>query len=232
MWDSPLRLVWLFFFFSTLIARGQMIPHERILDENNFFLASAWELVPDKDARLGDANRDLIVIALSDLKLAAQENGTPDAMSSGELRFIPRGSHFLVRSEAGVTPQMIVVGLRSHWDAEIRPCVDPKKCSHAITAGGSDVGESALLFTNGFITAYKHYLRRGGTLANSYFSSTAKDHLLVIALRDLQANFDGQEEHLRAGQVYSSDANQVEVTAENDEARWVIIRMNVPKKLN
>jgi hypothetical protein len=49
-------------------------------------------------------------------------------------------------------------------------------------------------------------------------------------LTNLRANFDGQEEELKPGQVYSSEAAQVEVTAEREAANWIMIRVEIPKR--
>lgn len=104
------------------------------------------------------------------------------------------------------------------------------KCTHPIQSGPAQIGQSTTLFTNGFITAYRHHLVKGADLSSSYYSSSGVDHLLLVALTDLRANFDGAEEQLRAGQVYASEASQVEVNASSGEARWIVIRLQTPKK--
>jgi hypothetical protein len=86
-----------------------------------------------------------------------------------------------------------------------------------------------MLFTSGFVTAYKHDLLPGGTLSSSYFSSRGKDHLMLVPLTVLRASFDGTEEDLKAGQVYASEAAQVEVTATKLAARWVMLRVETAK---
>jgi len=98
--------------------------------------------------------------------------------------------------------------------------------------GPAEIGETTLLFTNGFVMAYRHRLQSGGTLSSSYYSSASRDHLLFIALSDVHASFDGEDEQLKAGQVYTSDATQVEVSAGQTEARWIVVRVNSPKHPN
>lgn len=204
---------------------------DHLLDENGLFRVSRLEIPSGETAVIGDSKRDLIITALSDVSLRANSGPSVLAsMTSGTARFISRNSTPEVVTNSTQRSQLIVAALKKHWDAEIRECAEPQKCSHPVEVGGAEIGETTLLFTNGFITTYRHSLHRGATLASSYYSSTAKDHLLFIALTDLQASFDGQEEHLKTGQVYTSDAGQVEVTAANDEVRWVLIRINVPKK--
>lgn len=149
------------------------------------------------------------------------EKTSPD-ISPGDAEFVERGAHATI-SKADVSPgEFLVVTLKRHWDTDIRRCTEPKRCTHSIRAGGLAIGQSRSLFGNGVITAYSHQLDRGGTLASSYFSSTGQAHLLLVALTDLQASFDGQDENFKAGQVYATDAGQVEVNAERTQARWVV----------
>ena len=94
---------------------------------------------------------------------------------------------------------------------------------------GMEIGTSTSLFTNGFITAYRDRIDRGGTLSTSYYSTKGAHHLMFVALEDLHADFDGTQQDLKRGQVFGSDAEDVEVDAGAHEARWVVIREEVPK---
>jgi hypothetical protein len=62
-----------------------------------------------------------------------------------------------------------------------------------------------------------------------YYSTKGKDHLLLIPLTSLRANFDGTEKKLKQGQAYTSDATEVEVNADLAEARWVVVRVETPE---
>jgi hypothetical protein len=95
--------------------------------------------------------------------------------------------------------------------------------------GPNEIGETTSLFTNGFITAYQHRLVVRGTLTSTYYSTKGKDHLLLIPLTNLRANFDGTEENLKQGQAYTSDATEVEVNADLAKARWVVVRVETPE---
>lgn len=127
---------------------------------------------------------------------------------------------------------MIVVELSRHWDAEMRLCTEPKTCAHPIRVGGFEIGQTTSLFSNGFVTAYRHRMERGGTLATSYYSPKRKHHLLLIAAADLEANFDGSEQKLKRGQVFASDAAEVDVDAGSHDVRWIVIRVEVPTAQN
>lgn len=199
----------------------------RVLDENQLYRAALLELPPDARAELATAGHDTIVVALAGDALAllgAASSGLP-TLPPGEARFIKRETHPAIANHSAATAKIIFVILKRHWDAEVRVCAETRKCSHPVRAGSAEIGQSAMLFSNGFITAYKHSLVQGGTLSSSYYSSRGKDHLLLIPLTDLEANFDGIAEQLQAGQAYSSEASQIEVNANNGEARWIVIRV-------
>jgi hypothetical protein len=95
--------------------------------------------------------------------------------------------------------------------------------------GPSEIGDTTSLFTNGFIPAYRHRLVVRGARTSRYYSTKGKDHLLLIPLTNLRANFDGTEENLKQGQAYTSDATEVEVNADLAEARWVVVRVETPE---
>jgi len=206
---------------------------ERMLDENEFFRVSRLDAPIGKVALIGSHKRDLIVIALSEISLSAHSQSvTPVPLPEGAVRFVSGETPSAVSSSSAASAQVVVADLKQHWDAEIRECKEPKKCSHPIVMGPAEIGETTLLFTNGFVMAYRHRLQSGGTLSSSYYSSASRDHLLFIALSDVHASFDGEDEQLKAGQVYTSDATQVEVSAGQTEARWIVVRVNSPKHPN
>jgi hypothetical protein len=96
--------------------------------------------------------------------------------------------------------------------------------------GGSAVAWTTTLFSNGFVTAMRHKMVRGGTLSSSYYSAKGSDHILLIPITELQGNFGGLDEQLKAGQAYFTDATEVEITAKDAEARWIVIRLHAPGK--
>jgi hypothetical protein len=106
----------------------------------------------------------------------------------------------------------------------VRTCVEPRKCSRPIRMGPNEIGEMTSLFTNRFITAYRHRLVVRRTLTSTYYSTKGKDHLLLIPLTNLRT-----EENLKQGQAYTSDATEVEVNADLAEARWVVVRVETPE---
>ncbi|MGE5114525.1 MAG: hypothetical protein ACM3JB_27000 [Acidobacteriaceae bacterium] len=138
--------------------------------------------------------------------------------------FLERGSTFeFDPSTSGTT---IVVELKKHWDAPIKQCAAPKTCARPIKAMGSVIGETTSLFGNGFVSLFAHRIDRGGSLTSSYFTTRGSDHIVLIPLTDLHVNFGGTEEDLKPGNAYTSDASEIEVTAANNLARWVVVRIS------
>ena len=125
--------------------------------------------------------------------------------------------------------EALVIEVKKHWEAEVRSCASPMTCTHKITAGGLDVGETTLLFGNGFVTAYRHHLISGGTLDSSYHSTKGTNHILVVALTELPLNVGGIEQDLRSGQVFFSDQTEAEVNAGSHAADWVVLRVLSPR---
>lgn len=203
-----------------------------LLEENDFFRISRWEVAAGQTASIVD-KRDFIVIAQSEVEARIKRPGEATVlMSQGGVRFVPRGEQLTIENPDIKPAKVLIAVIKNHWDAGIRECIEPKKCSHPIRTGSLEIGESTLLFTNGFLTAYSYRLDRSGTLDTSYYSSRAKDHLVLFALTDLDASLDGQDEQLKAGQVYATGAGQVEVNAVSSDARWVVLRMDVPTHAN
>lgn len=206
-------------------------PAQRVLDENDFFRVIRLQLTAGQATTISGRGQDSIVVALLGKNLVARDvqGNASSQLPQGEVRFVSRGSPIVILNVGEDPAEIVAAFLKHHFDAEVRPCVEPHKCTRPIETGAKQIGESTLLFTSGFIVAYRHRLERGGTLVSSYYSSSGKDHLLLVAMSDLQANFDGEEERFTEGQVYTSDASQIEVNASSTEARWVVIRMEIPK---
>jgi hypothetical protein len=204
----------------------------RLLEENKYYRASLLELPAGaRDVGVPSSHEVVVIVITGDaIVFTSSENSVPVTLSPGEVRFVKKGLHPVLANNAQNPAQVIFAALQQSWGAEIRACAEPMKCTHPIQTGPTQIGQSTTLFTNGFITAYRHYLVKGGDLSSSYFSSNGVDHLLLVALTDLRANFDGVEEQLTAGQVYASEASQVEVNASSGDARWIVIRVQTPKK--
>jgi hypothetical protein len=203
----------------------------QLLDENAYYRVSRLQLAPGSGAQVRQHGRDAVIVVFGEdgLTMTTPKVPKPERLTDNEVRFLARGVDRSIANSSGKASQALLVELKRHWNLEIQPCVEPMKCTRPIQMGESEIGETTSLFTNGFITAYRHHLITGGTLTSSYFSTTGKDHLLLVALTDLRASFDNTEESLKRGEAYTSDATAVEVNAKTDEARWVVIRVLVPK---
>ncbi len=212
-------------------SRGDSNQSEgRLLEENEHYRVRSLDLTGDSQFDVPQHSTDIIIVALGDgLSLSSAKGSNPEKLAEGDVRFFQHTVHPTILHSGDSASETIVVELKHHWDSEIRRCTQPQTCTHAIRAGGLEIGQTTSLFTNGFVTAYRHHMDRGGTLTTSYYSSKGKDHLLMMALADLQANFDGTEQELKRGQVFASDATDVEVDAGSHEVSWVVIRVEVPK---
>lgn len=171
----------------------------------------------------------IAVVGGGPLNLIFSKSPNAEQIATDEVRFLARDTNLRILNSGDKPSQALVIELKQHWDAEVRTCVEPMTCSRPIRMGPNEIGETTSLFTNGFITAYRHRLVARGTLTSTYYSMKGKDHLLLIPWRNLRANFDGTEENLKQGQAYTSDATEVEVNADLAEARWVVVRVETPE---
>jgi hypothetical protein len=162
--------------------------------------------------------------------LAFESDSVVVRLQDETARFIPKGDRF---KESDTTDRgavkLLLVEIKKHWDAEVRPCTYPMKCTHETTIGNEPIAWATTLFTNGFITAATHKVKRGGTLTSSYYTAKGTDQILLIPFTDLKANFGGIEESLKAGQPYFTTVTEVEVAATDAESRWFVLRVNAPK---
>jgi hypothetical protein len=234
--------------FSVLLARGGMAQagaeEERpavtgknepaaasqLLEENKNFRALRFDLAKGSTTTIDHPGRDAVIVSFGEgLILSIGKASEADHLNDGEAQFVPMATPAKVVNSMSTMAQVLVVELKQHWENAVHACSLPSKCTRPIVVGDLPIGDTTTLFTNGFVTAYQHRLDKGGTLSSSYFSATGKDHVLLIALTDLHVSFDGSEETLKAGQTYSSDATQIEVNAAPAAARWIVIRMQIPK---
>lgn len=205
-------------------------PQSHAVDENEHFRVERFDFDGKSQIDLPRHRPDAIIVSLGqDLALSSPKSNRAEALANGDVRFLgQRADSTIIHTDDGQS-QFLVIELKHHWDAEIRPCVETKACTHVVRIGGFEIGTSTSLFTNGFVTAYRDQIGKGGTLATSYYSAKGKHHLMFVALDDLHANFDGTEHDLKPGQVVASDAAEVEVDAGSHEARWIVIRIEGPK---
>jgi len=210
---------------------GPSEPSGELISDDAHYRISKVAIAPGAQSAVKQNGHDVVIVVLpaERLTLVSSLDSPPEDLSNGNVRFLETGSKAAIGNPTDKTGHALVIELKQHWNAEVHPCAEPKKCAHSIRAGEQEIGETKQLFGNGFVTAYHHRLVPGASLTSSYFSAKGKDHLLFIALADVRANFDGLDETLKAGQVYSTDAVEVEMNAGSSEAKWVVIRVETPK---
>lgn len=143
--------------------------------------------------------------------------------------FLPKGKSAQEMNTSAAGAVDLLIELKKHWDAEVVPCTYPKQCTRTTQMGGESIAWTTTLFTNGFLTAATHKLVRGGTLTSSYYTAKGSDKILVVPFTKLTANFGGTEETLSAAEPYFGAGTEVEVTSNDAESRWFVLRINVPK---
>lgn len=199
----------------------------QLVDENAYFRVSRIELIPGAKVKVQQHKRDAVIVVLAQDGMLINLPGTQklEKLSEGDVRFLRLGTDPTVTNSGDKLVRFIIIELKQHSETEIRACAEPMKCTRPIRVGTAEIGETISLFTNGFVTGYRYRLSSGGTLTSSYFSNDLHDHLVLIALNQMKANFEGTEEQLKPGEAYPSDATEVEVDAGALEARWVVIRV-------
>jgi hypothetical protein len=202
-----------------------------VLLENENFRVEHLDLNGEIRATLPPRGTDTIIASLSTgVSLVSGKSDQQQPLEKGDVRFLRRSERATLVQSGSSASEVLLVDLKQHWDVDAVPCLETKACSHAIRIGTAEIGQSTSLFTKGFVTAYRDWMDPGGTLDTSYYSKSGTHHLLLIALDGLQADFDGSSQNLKRGQVYASDATQVEVEAGDHAVRWVMIRVETPKK--
>jgi hypothetical protein len=219
---------------STIDAKRQPSPpgvSSLLLDENAYYSAAMIDLPVGADTQIRQIKRDVVIAVVGGgpLNLIFSKSPNAEQIATDEVRFLARDTDLRILNSSDKPSQALVIELKQHWDAEVRTCVEPMKCSRPVRMGPSEIGDTTSLFTNGFIPAYRHRLVVRGARTSRYYSTKGKDHLLLIPLTNLRANFDGTEENLKQGQAYTSDATEVEVNADLSAARWVVVRVETPE---
>ncbi len=111
----------------------------------------------------------------------------------------------------------------------MKACSTPSNCTRPVRVGSIQVGETTTLISNGFVTVMRHRLGRGGTLQSSYYSAKGVDYVIIVPVTDIDASIGALNEHLLRGQPYFSGATEIEVSATEGEAIWVVIRLHEPE---
>lgn len=207
----------------------QEAPKRQLIEENLFFSVFRVRLEANSQTDIQQHGKDVVVVGMTD-GLAIRNAATHETVSlnKGDAKFVKRGNDVSVSNTRSTSGTLLFVELKHYWNPEVRVC-SAANCSRPIKLGDIVIGETSSLFTNGFVTAYRHHLEPGGTLTSSYFSASGKDHLLLVAITDSKTNFDGTEETLSTGQTYATDAGTVEISTLKGSAEWIVLRMQTPK---
>jgi hypothetical protein len=196
----------------TAIAGAQNAEPQLVL-ENDFVRVSRVTIPAKQDFSIVTKN-DTVAVRLQD----------------DSARFIPKGDRVAESNTTDNDAVELLVEVKKHWEAEVHPCAFPKTCTHETRMGTEPIAWTTTLFTNGFLTATTHKVVQGGTLTSSYYTSKGSDKIVLVPFTDLDVNFSGIEESLKAGQPYFGEGTEVEVTGKQGGSRWFVLRFSATEK--
>lgn len=202
--------------------------HQLLLDRD-VFRVYRLEVPPGQEVQLHRHGNDYVEIALADFVEATTGPGAAAASweaRAGDARFVAGGFAHRVKNAGASTLRELIIEIKRHWRRPVVPCAAFSNCVRPIGQQGTEFGEMTSLFSSGFLTGYRYHLVKGGTLSSSYYSRTGKDRVILVPLTALRVSFSGTQERLQSGVPYYSDAPEVEVDAQEAEARWVVIRVS------
>lgn len=213
----------------TALAPQEREPVARqLVLENDHARVSRFWLKPKANTEFRSAEDSIIVGLTNGTSLTIPHN-QPYPLGPGEVRFLARPSQLTLENLDDKPSISLVVELKRHWDVPMKACSAPSNCTRPVRVGSLQVGETTTLLSNGFVTVMRHRLDRGGTLQSSYYSAKGVDYVIVVPVTDIDASIGAINEHLLRGQPYFSGATEIEVSAAEAPAEWVVIRLHEPK---
>lgn len=231
-------LLVLMLFESAVLAQSKP-PIKKVLPEPIAPLAGSLVLEnefvrvvrPDAGAGVdeirGRTATDIVIIPLSEIQLTDGEKPA-ETYGKGIASFVAAKSPFTVRLNKDGAPPLLVQ-LKKDWGTQLKRCAEPMTCVRPIKMSNEEIGQTRLLFNNGYLTGTLYTLVKGASLTSTYYSARGTDHLLFVPLVDAQVNFSGTPEQFRAGQAYFSSANEVEVSGPAlTPVSWVVLRIHIP----
>lgn len=201
--------------------------HQVVLENDHVRVSRSW--LESRAKTEFRTTEDSIVVALAKGTSLTVPREQPHILGPGEVQFLAKLTQLTLENVDDKPNVSLVVELKRHWDAPMKACSAPSDCTRPVRVGSMQVGETTTLLSNGFITVMRHRLNRGGTLQSSYYSAKGVDYVIVVPVTDIDATIGATNEHLLHGQPYFSGATEIEVSASETEAVWVVIRLHEPK---
>src|ERR1700686_3433987 len=95
----------------------------QLVEENEYYRVFRADLVPDAVSRVDQHGRDTVIMALGEgLALTTRKAINPERLRDGEARFLSGDSTPQIVNVGNNLPQLLVIELKRHWDAEVRAC--------------------------------------------------------------------------------------------------------------
>lgn len=102
-----------------------------LLDENAYYSAAMIDLPVGADTQIRQIKRDVVIAVVGGgpLNLIFSKSPNAEQIATDEVRFLARDTDLRILNSSDKPSQALVIELKQHWDAEVRTCVEPMKCS-------------------------------------------------------------------------------------------------------
>lgn len=83
------------------------------------------------DTQIRQIKRDVVigVVGGGPLNLIFSKSPNAEQIATDEVRFLARDTDPRILNSSDKPSQALVIEVKQHWDAEVRTCVEPMKCS-------------------------------------------------------------------------------------------------------
>ncbi len=208
-------------------------PMHRLVLENDYVRVFDVTVPPGQETKYHRHDRDYIFVTLGDTDVESTRIGeTPVTLKlkDGEVRFTKGGFAHKARDLADTPFHNITIELKKPVLAAMEACAFPKTCDRRITAGGMEVGTTRLLLGNGSLNVFRTEIAKGAGLSTTYYSSAGADHVLIIALTQLDFTKSGAAQSLSAGQVDFGPGGDFDVDSAEEPRSWIAVRIHEAAK--
>ena len=207
--------------------------HHMVLD-NEYVRVFYVEVPPHAETQYHQHDKDYIFVTLGDASVDSVRVGEKPVhldLKDGDTRFTKGGFAHKAVNQSDTVFKNLTIELIQKVDPDLLLCNLDSACVRPIKLGDKAIGQSRKLFSNGFITATGNSLISGGSLSSSFFATSGlQEHILFMALTPLQLIVGTEKKKLNAGELWFGSIDELEITALETEAKWVVIRIDSKKK--
>jgi hypothetical protein len=208
-------------------------PSHHLVFENEYVRVFSVEVAPHSETKYHQHDRDYVGVILGDADVESVRLGEATVslkLKDGEARFTKGGFAHKAVNKSDKPFKNVTVEWKKGRPGEVETCAAPKECVRTSRTGGHVISVTTTLFTSRSLRAFRHTLSARGSLASSYYSPGSDDNILMVALTPFSASLDGANKSFAAGESWFGKVQEVEVTAGDQDAAWVVMRMTLPLK--